>query len=1579
MAVQPLARHNGYTASPRDSSRSAYATSASVGVPSPRPVASTSATPHSPGVASTSTQRSRPPTYATPVRHTPAASGGTAIGEAASTSGTRPIGRARSEVDIRSRSRRLVDPVQAATSPATTPSTSPTAATRIRPSGLSPSLSQGPNTPGFATEYSGSPASFVTARSIPLQTPPPRPTRSPHRDVSPCSLKVANAASRSNPPSPSEPKTTLIHGTEFEIISPVPPRARADLPCAPSRTSMVPTTSPPAESAATSPMSSFTFPHARPPPSLRSTRSPPPAAAAVPVSRPAHHQSTGSVFRLERPHALPESYLAVRDSLTQTQIDQFTLSLAAQFPASWTTTSDDGESNGTSCSIASSPTKSRPGGGGAEGGGGESDEWARQRRMSSLISGLGMVLGSSTFGAGALVMEEEDEEGGRVEVADSRTRHKSAGSIEPHSERREEPTRRRSRIASASDSLDSGGPAASWATPRSRTTSTRPAPDSPLSFHLDFDPVTFAPLTSGSISLPLRKSDSTRSGLSTRSSRDAVAVEFGYATGDAEGATQTLDRNDVDERVATSDAEGEGSSPSIKQLVRQSWRLSSSGAGSRDFKPLSPKRRSVRPTSQRFDDGLGITLELLEFEESSRAVPSSYTPSSRPVLPRGPSIDRFQLTSAAPVTARANDLPSSPPLVAEPPTPVLTMTPALSSSPDTHAFPPTPIPLASPHGHGSEPSDKRRSVLASSSPQPRTSSLAPDMASSASATTGLRRQSSHEDGLVGRRRSVLGASKSSKRISALFSSGIDKVRHRTSSHNSKDADDEREKERDDGRTARRRALTDGLISGPISSPALSASTLTMPLPPPSFAGAAASSQFDLLPPPPPPPSASLTQSPFQGRTWRSTLGVERFEHLAQDLGAMEMRRQEVIWELCETERSFVNGLRGVIQVFTLPLRTRTGTWIKGVPVPVSRLLDWLDDIVHLHSQIFDALEAVRCASPSSSPVVARIADAFLPFVARLEVHQPYLVRFEAVTRQIDDMTADPTSDFGEFVRMQSSLPECGSLSLSSFLLKPVQRLMKYPLFFRQLCDLTPPTHLDHFSTLSLLHSTDSIIRVMQEVKTREDEYEETKVLAGRIAGLPRGFTLACRDRRLVAHGVLKRVHVSDKDRSLLELDAIARAGFEKPPRPTTTTTSLRGTAPISPGLSPVVPPTAAASSSSSSSTGTARPRSTVSESSSSSRSVGSLTYASDLSSSSSGWNSPTTPGGGAFHSPTRLDFGSGSSPVPSPLLRPDSIASTSSSLSSAYNSDSAAAKGVGGGGSSAFDSNLATLRTRPPAARRVVKTKAKETSVYVFVFSDLVVLATKASSAHATMPFATRARRGGGGMQQDAAPSYRAIETVGLSRVLGVSDLSGKTEHEHLIEVDLLPMREGHSDFGHPVSLSHPSSSLAASSIYLTLPPPPSSSSRSSPVPVATTFESHVKERVRWLQAFERSYLFALRSLSFPSSSSSAAATSQSPADTGSVPKSPSQQLLEHPDAADAEAEDETKPPGLLLEREERAWWAARLNKVRHEMEGTLTERRNELARAVAAASSSRGGGGIRPGQVVSYSGGQILPARRQY
>lgn len=189
----------------------------------------------------------------------------------------------------------------------------------------------------------------------------------------------------------------------------------------------------------------------------------------------------------------------------------------------------------------------------------------------------------------------------------------------------------------------------------------------------------------------------------------------------------------------------------------------------------------------------------------------------------------------------------------------------------------------------------------------------------------------------------------------------------------------------------------------------------------------------------------LGQLPTASDSWRSTLPDHVFASLAKSYGRDEFLRQEVIHELYKTEDSFVSGLKGVVRVFSQPLRTSNGRWISGVPTTISRLLDWLDDIVYLHSQLTAALQDCRYAQ---GHLVYRLAEVILEFIPRLEVHLPYLVRFDAVTHTINDMLVKSDSDFGEFVRMQQALPECGSMSLTSFLLKPVQRLMKYPLFFK---------------------------------------------------------------------------------------------------------------------------------------------------------------------------------------------------------------------------------------------------------------------------------------------------------------------------------------------------------------------------------------------------------------------------------------------------------------------------------------------------------------------------------------------------
>jgi hypothetical protein len=139
-------------------------------------------------------------------------------------------------------------------------------------------------------------------------------------------------------------------------------------------------------------------------------------------------------------------------------------------------------------------------------------------------------------------------------------------------------------------------------------------------------------------------------------------------------------------------------------------------------------------------------------------------------------------------------------------------------------------------------------------------------------------------------------------------------------------------------------------------------------------------------------------------------------------------------------------------------------------------------------------------------------------------------------------------------------------------------------------------------------------------------------------------------------------------------------------------------------------------------------------------------------------------------------------------------------------------------------------------------------------------------------------------------------------------------------------------------SLSLGATSSLGTSIYLTIPPPPLSSSS----PSSRHAEALFTERVRWLQAFERSYLFVRRSLSLPSLlnayttpiTQTERLSCASFADVRFIPKSPSQQYLA-PFVDDSERQADIIEDGDRKQsgREERAWWAFRLKKVAQELE----------------------------------------------
>lgn len=118
---------------------------------------------------------------------------------------------------------------------------------------------------------------------------------------------------------------------------------------------------------------------------------------------------------------------------------------------------------------------------------------------------------------------------------------------------------------------------------------------------------------------------------------------------------------------------------------------------------------------------------------------------------------------------------------------------------------------------------------------------------------------------------------------------------------------------------------------------------------------------------------------------------------------------------------------------------------------MSGLFEDLEEIVLFHSQLYSVAHSARV---SQFPLVLKFAEYIRPLVLQLQVYQSYLVRLESTNEELERLLHDSHNKFGQFIRAQNQNPECQSLGLSSYLLKPMQRLTKYSLFFK-VCRYSP--------------------------------------------------------------------------------------------------------------------------------------------------------------------------------------------------------------------------------------------------------------------------------------------------------------------------------------------------------------------------------------------------------------------------------------------------------------------------------------------------------------------------------------------
>ncbi|OBZ91714.1 Intersectin-1, partial [Choanephora cucurbitarum] len=260
------------------------------------------------------------------------------------------------------------------------------------------------------------------------------------------------------------------------------------------------------------------------------------------------------------------------------------------------------------------------------------------------------------------------------------------------------------------------------------------------------------------------------------------------------------------------------------------------------------------------------------------------------------------------------------------------------------------------------------------------------------------------------------------------------------------------------------------------------------------------------------------------RTWKESL--RPYHHDLYGFTTKQSKYQELIYEVILTEQSYVDDLILVYKIFI-----KEALQWDGLSSTVRLLFENVFQIIRLHLQL---LKEVRAFQIAEHPVVHSITDIYRSFITRFGVYASYFSNFEKANNLISDGLKN-SDEFGLFVARRSLWPECRSLPLSAYLLKPIQRVMKYPLFFKSLLECLPESDGEVEGIQSFLSEMDVVLRYFEKQKKESEDFIKLEDLAGRISGLE-GSTihLAKHGRKLVYEGYLTIVPKTQQPSSQLE-------------------------------------------------------------------------------------------------------------------------------------------------------------------------------------------------------------------------------------------------------------------------------------------------------------------------------------------------------------------------------------------------------------------------------------------------------------
>ncbi|ERE90308.1 dynamin-binding protein, partial [Cricetulus griseus] len=199
----------------------------------------------------------------------------------------------------------------------------------------------------------------------------------------------------------------------------------------------------------------------------------------------------------------------------------------------------------------------------------------------------------------------------------------------------------------------------------------------------------------------------------------------------------------------------------------------------------------------------------------------------------------------------------------------------------------------------------------------------------------------------------------------------------------------------------------------------------------------------------------------------------------QQMGRMMAKRAKIIRELIQTERDYVTDLELCVREVVQPLRNK-----QVDRLDVDSLFSNMESVHQISAKLLSLLEE---ATTDVEPAMQVIGEVFLQIKGPLEdIYKVYCYHHDEAHSILESYEKEEElrQHLGHCIQSLKGKPNL--LDMGSLMIKPIQRVMKYPLLLCELRNSTPPSHPDYRALEEAFTAVKDINVNINELKRRKD-------------------------------------------------------------------------------------------------------------------------------------------------------------------------------------------------------------------------------------------------------------------------------------------------------------------------------------------------------------------------------------------------------------------------------------------------------------------------------------------------------------